>query len=528
MKDNDDLKKKVGRPGKSEVVKDSDSAVGSPAEANVAQKNGIGRDQSDEADQDSLLDATTTPPIDTPVTDHESDKRTDPTVDDVERTAGDAAHELVVPPPENNTVASEIKTHDVKNCESAVPEVVTPKNQKAIRQELAAEQLWKVAKGKLSKIVVIAAILWGGIYVAVKIARPMLVSFATWILRSDKDDEDDYYSREVSVEAERVISMTMPKHINTIGELKANASVVIHSEINGCIKKIHFVEGSMVKQGELLISLVDDIYQAEFRAHEAQYLATKAEFERLSKIRASGGSSNRELEKAQAEMNAAQAKMESSAAQLKRTGIRAPFDGKIGLIEIGEGTYVQPNQELVTIVDQTPIKVKFGVPGKFANSVGVGQAVELKVDAFKDRIFRGAVEAVDSYVDSSTNCVALRASIPNEDGALKAGLFASVSLVIGIQGETITVDESAVERIGEREYVWVVDRGKARVVYILTGTRERGRVEIIAGLHNKQIVVTSGQKGLSEGRFVKIVNMDVNSESPEREAYLTESPDKKA
>ncbi|MDR1908212.1 MAG: efflux RND transporter periplasmic adaptor subunit [Holosporales bacterium] len=359
----------------------------------------------------------------------------------------------------------------------------------------------------VTKILITLAIIGGVGFSLYRISKPILRSFATWILRADPTGDEDYYAREIPVEAEKVVNMTMPKHINTIGELKANASVIIHSEINGCIKELHFVEGSNVKKGDLLIKLDDELFQAEYRVHEAQYVAAKSEYDRYEKMRSAGTGSARDFDKVQAEMNASLAKRDSSKAQLRKTEIRAPFDGVIGLIDIGVGSFVQPNQELVTVVDQTPIKVKFGVPGKFVNDVGVGQAVELKVDAYKDRVFRGTVEAVDSYVDSATNCVALRASITNEDGILKAGLFASVSLIIGIQGETITIDESAVERMGEQEFVWVVDRGKARRVPILTGARERGRVEVIAGLNDKHVVITSGQRGLSDGRFVRIINM---------------------
>ncbi|MDR2464514.1 MAG: efflux RND transporter periplasmic adaptor subunit [Holosporales bacterium] len=365
---------------------------------------------------------------------------------------------------------------------------------------------------KIVKIICLIAVSSLACLAVVRISKPILRSLASYILSADQTHEDDFSTREVSVEAEKVVSMSMPKHINTIGELKANASVIVHSEISGRISEILFTEGSSVKKGALLIKLDDDIFQAELRAYQAQYEAAKAEFARLDKMRASGASSGREYDKALSEMNLFKAKCEGAAAQLKRTEIRAPFDGTIGLIDVGVGSYVQPNQEIVTVVDQTPIKVKFGIPGKFVNDVGVGQSVEIKIDAFKDRIFRGSVEAVDSFVDSATNCVSLRASVPNENGLLKAGLYASVSLVIGIQGGTITVDESAIQRIGEQEYVWIVDRGKVRHIGILTGTRDRGRIEVIAGLKEGQIVVTAGHRGLVDGKWVRVVNMTLENE----------------
>jgi membrane fusion protein (multidrug efflux system) len=71
----------------------------------------------------------------------------------------------------------------------------------------------------------------------------------------------------------------------------------------------------------------------------------------------------------------------------------------------------------------------------------------------------------------------------------------------------MTVDESSVDRIGEIEYVWVVERGRAEKRRVLTGARENGQVEIVAGLQPGQIVVTSGQIKLSDGAKVKISNM---------------------
>lgn len=357
---------------------------------------------------------------------------------------------------------------------------------------------------KISGLVV--AILCGG-YVALRIARPILIQCAHYILRSERDRDADMTNREVTVEVEKIKKVVMPKYINTIGELKANASVVIHSELNGCIKELAFTEGSLVNKGDLLIRIDDAQFQAELRSNKAQLLAAKAEFERFKKLHDSGVGSGREYDKALAEMDIAKSRVEMAEAQLKKTEIRAPFEGTIGIIDVGPGSFVQTNQELVTLVDQTPIKVKFGVPGKFVNDVGIGQTVELKVDACKNRTFQGTVEAVDSHVDSATNSVWLRASIPNDHGTLKAGLFANVTLVIGEQGDTITVDEASVERIGEQEFVWIVDNGKARRTGVLTGMRDKGRIEVVAGLKEGQIVVVSGQLRLSEGTWVKPTNL---------------------
>ena len=362
-------------------------------------------------------------------------------------------------------------------------------------------------------------------FAAIRIMRPIVFSLAHYIIKLEKGVNDDYQAREISVEAEEVKSMTMPKYINTIGELKANESVMLHSELSGRITEILFTEGTNVAKGDLLIKLDDEQAQAELRMRKAKLQLAEAEYDRYKRMREGGAGSGKEYDKAFAEMNVAKSEVEAAEASIKRTEIRAPFEGTIGLIDVSVGSYVQPNQELVHLVDQTPIKVKFGVPGKFINDVGVGQSVELRVESAKNRIFKGIVEAVDSHVDSATNNISLRASVPNEDGVLKAGLFADVMLVIGEQGDTVTVDEASVERIGEQEFVWVVDRKKARRVGVLTGVRNKGRIEIIAGLKPGQVVVNAGQLRLYEGAWVKILNMGAEQEKTNDEHIIEEVVD---
>ena len=82
---------------------------------------------------------------------------------------------------------------------------------------------------------------------------------------------------------------------------------------------------------------------------------------------------------------------------------------------------------MVTIVDSTPIKVEFKVPEKNIHDIGVGQTVEVRIDAFKDQIFRGIVDAVDAQVQSESHSISIKAAISNEDGLLRPGCFANTT-----------------------------------------------------------------------------------------------------
>lgn len=309
------------------------------------------------------------------------------------------------------------------------------------------------------------------------------------------------------IEAQTVSLGTVSKRINTVGHLRANAMVVVKSELSGRIAEILFTEGGSVKKDDLIIHFEDAEYKAAVQIAEGELEHAKSSFERISKLREQKAASNKQFDEENARLKVTEGKLLQAKANLEKANIKAPFDGNIGIINISPGAFVQAATELVTIVDNKSVKVTFKVPEKNIHDVGAGQAVEIKVSAFKDQVFTGTIEAVDAKVEQESHSIQVKGIIPNPDNLLRDGLFANVSLIIGEKGNSMTVDESSVDRIGEIEYVWVVERGRAEKRRVLTGARENGQVEIVAGLQPGQIVVTSGQIKLSDGAKVKISNM---------------------
>lgn len=364
------------------------------------------------------------------------------------------------------------------------------------------------------------------LWLVFKAIKPVVKSVCTYVIESDDSKRLGREGRLVAIEAETIKLSTMTRRINTVGKLNANAIVTIKSEINGRIREILFTEGSSVSKDQPVIQFEDADIQAELKQAEAEFTRASADYERFSKLHEQKIGSSKDYDKAKSEFQMAEAKVDAARARLAKTIIRAPFEGNVGLISFSPGAFVQVNQELVTIVDSSPIKVEFKVPEKFANDIGVGQQAEIKIDGFKDQSFMATVEAVDAKVEAESHSIAAKASIPNENGLLKAGLFANVSLIIGEKGDTLNVAESAVDRDGEIEFVWVVEKGKAARRRVLTGVREGGRIEIIAGLRANQIVVTAGQIKLADGVRVKITNMETELSKTE-EPQATPQKDSK-
>ncbi|MBP9752264.1 MAG: efflux RND transporter periplasmic adaptor subunit [Proteobacteria bacterium] len=334
-------------------------------------------------------------------------------------------------------------------------------------------------------------------------------SVCEYILKSEREQLLNKEDRVLPVEVCIAEVKPMTKRIETSGKLRANNSVVVKSEMPGGqakIKKIHFEQGCAVKKGDLLIEFEDADYKARVASAKGELEMRELDFKRIEQLHNQNFESKKKYDEAKAGLSMAKGKLEEAEAQLEKTKVIAPFEGTAGIIEYSEGATVRNDQELFKLVDETPMKVEFSVPERSVHDIGVGQALEIKVDALKDRAFKGVVQAVDSAIDSDTHSLNIVGSIPNESGDLRQGLFCNVSVITGEQGDVLQVDETAVQLIQDKEYVFVVDKGRAIPAPIIRGYSENGKVEIKSGLRPGMIVITAGQVR-GGGEKVKVTNM---------------------
>lgn len=361
--------------------------------------------------------------------------------------------------------------------------------------------------GTLKTQVIVLFVAFLSVFVLYNSLKPAARGMCRVVLQSSDDSMSSFEKRIVGVEAQQVKKGTTLRQVKSIGILKAKSEVQIKSEIPGKIVDISFVEGGEVSKDQELIKFEDELLIAERDKAEASYILAKSEFDRMKKMYDQKVGALKDYDKALAQMNEAKANLAGTQFQLSRSIIKAPFSGVIGIMKVAVGNIVQQNTDLVTVVDTSSVNVEFMVPAKFIEDIAVGQSVEITVDSFKDRVFSGAVDAIDSEVDTKNHSVLVRAIIPNPNGVLKKGLFANVTLVTGEKSDVLLIDEDALDREGSIEFVWAIDDKKRSYrKRVLTGARDIGGVEILAGLEDGEWVVTAGHLKLSDGSKTKILN----------------------
>lgn len=300
------------------------------------------------------------------------------------------------------------------------------------------------------------------------------------------------------------------RYIDAIGALRPYNSVVVKSEVNSVISKIHFTEGTDVEKGDLLIELDDRIAKASLMEAEAYYRKAKAEFEPVEKLADRGVMAKVNRDKLKAEMEMCAAKVESCKNTLEKHKIVAPFGGTIGLREISEGQFVSPGTELVKLVDCNPLKVDFKVIEADIKNIFVGQEIKVLVGGETSQEVSAKITAIDPESDKISHSFNVRAilDVPDEIAdafpSLKPGRFVSVKVIPDGSQKGILVPESALEKIGDYDYLYRIVEGIAVRTLVTTGVHKDGQVEIITGVNEGETVVTSGQQGIIDGRGVAV------------------------
>lgn len=294
--------------------------------------------------------------------------------------------------------------------------------------------------------------------------------------------------------------------VNASGSLLANEEVEIRPELQLRVMNLYFEEGSNVAKGQLLVKLDDADITAQLKKVQAQQALTQKNVDRLAELLKINGVSKQEYDAAQTQQKSYDADIEALKNQLRKTEIRAPFSGQIGLRNISEGAYVTPQTLIATLQQLNTLKVDFAIPEKYAQSIKNNSRLQFTIDGFTDT-FNATVFAIEPKIDVTTRNIRVRARTQNTSGKLLPGMFANVSLGIASHQNAVMVPTQAIMPIARGKQVIVVKGGKATYVTVETGLRDADLVEIIKGVQAGDTVVTTGLMQLKPNGDVRVAKI---------------------
>ena len=300
-----------------------------------------------------------------------------------------------------------------------------------------------------------------------------------------------------------VVSERFTDAFSALGSVRAREAVDIKSRISSVVTKIHFDEGQRVNEGDLLVELDDREIAAEVGMAQAAYDKVRTQYERSRTLREDAVVSESELDQLAADVRSAEADLQAARARLDHCSIRAPISGIVGLRNISRGGLVSSDTLITTLDDTDLVRLDFAVPETFLSVVGIGMDVAAASAVYPDDAFSGRVTSIDSRIDPVTRSITVVATIPNDDGRLKPGMFMTVELQ-RTREDVLLIPEQALAPRSGRQFVYVVEDGKALEREVELGVRAPGRVEVTAGVGAGQQVIIEGIQKVRSGAAVSV------------------------
>lgn len=311
----------------------------------------------------------------------------------------------------------------------------------------------------------------------------------------------------VSVELATVSAAPLRDVATFSGQLSAEHSVMVKADADGIIEELLFEEGQPVEAGKILFRLRDREQLARLREAEANLGLAREVFARTQGLHRRNAISQAARDEAAAELAVAEARVDVAKVELERTRVRAPFDGVVGARLVSPGDRVDEDVPLVQIDALDRLQVLYSISELGILFTRVGTPVEVRVAPYPGEVFPGEVFFVSPTLDPDTRRILAKAWVPNADGRLRAGLFATVDMLVQEKPNAILVPEAAVVFDRRGSYVWRVDDSMvASRVPVETGLRRDGEVEITLGLRPGDRIVTAGVHKVEEGEPVVAVS----------------------
>ncbi|MEF8793284.1 efflux RND transporter periplasmic adaptor subunit [Thiohalorhabdus sp.] len=300
--------------------------------------------------------------------------------------------------------------------------------------------------------------------------------------------------------------------LKAVGGLRAVDTVAVSPAIAGRVMQIRFQSGQRVSAGKLLVALNTATEQAEVDRLQAQRDLAESRLQRRRRLLRQDQTSQEAVDEAAAEVESLKAQLRRERSLIEKKRIRAPFDGVLGIRQVDQGQYVSPGDRLVTLQNLDPLYVDFDLPQERLAQVSEGTTVTLAVDSHPDRSFEGTISAIDPQVAQETRNFAVRATVPNDHGLLRPGMFAQTAVRLPERRDVVTLPKTAITSNPYGDSIFVVEEpeGKGALTvtkrFVTTGDRRGDQVAVTEGLAAGETVVTSGQLKLSEGARIEANN----------------------
>ena len=304
------------------------------------------------------------------------------------------------------------------------------------------------------------------------------------------------------------------------GVLSPIERVDVRARLEGDVEAVYVREGDFVRTGQLLARFEATEQQSASQSATADRAAAQSElstaqwtYEQTQGLFRAGAVPERDVRNAQQAVAAARARVAAANARMRSAGnltrdtrVLSPTSGTVEKRNVERGEHMSRGAAMFTVVRNDVLELAAAVPERRANAVRVGQRVEFNANGQR---FDGRVARVSPTIDPSTRSVTVYVQVPNPNGALKGGTFASGIVVARQIANALVIPVEGLRLgLGGKTQVYRIADKVVEQVDVQTGVRDDrgGIVEIVSGLGDGDAIITGNVGTVGKGMKVDILD----------------------
>lgn len=314
----------------------------------------------------------------------------------------------------------------------------------------------------------------------------------------------------VAVRVATVTTGKLDEAFKANGNFEPIQELTFSAEKSGKVISVLAKEGDYVSAGQTLLIVRGDVINVSAQAAKAAFDNSKADYARYENAFKTGGVTKQQLDQAKLALTNAEANLKQANINVGDTKVKAPISGFINKKYIEPGSILtgMPATALFDIVNVSKLKLKVTVNESQVPNLKLGNNVTIGASVFPDKSFTGKITFIASKADETLNFPIEIEVANNPNNEIKAGMYGTATFGSNAttkQAEVKTIPRAAFVGSVSSNQVFVVNNNVATLKTIVAGRIFGDKVEILDGLNDGDVVVTSGQINLSDNTKVNIV-----------------------
>lgn len=348
-------------------------------------------------------------------------------------------------------------------------------------------------------------LIYGGVFV-------VALALIAWKLGANKEANEasiavvrESSSGAIPVQTLTVKTSEIDQTFNENGNFEAVNQIELTSELAGRVRELYVKEGSVVKAGQVIAKIDNEILNANQAEAKARLAQAKQNLERYEQALKSGGVTQKQVDDARLQLETAQAQSVQMNKNLSNAQVKAPVNGIINARFVEIGTYLAAGNKIVEIVDDAKLKLTVNINEYQVIQLRNGDKVEVTASVYPEVAYQGVITFIAAKSDASLN-YPVEIEIKNIAGkALKAGMYGTAHFKPEHKTTSLMIPRSSFQGGINSNLVFLNENGKAKLQKVVAGRAYGDQVEIRSGLKDGDEVIVTGQINLVDGKDITVV-----------------------